>query len=46
MLMMPGLAFAYAMNSVTVLAGTEGLTTMTLGSRLIAATGAMSRMKL
>src|SRR2546430_1091284 len=34
------------MNSVTVLAGTDGLTTMTLGSRLIAATVAMSRMKL
>jgi hypothetical protein len=35
-------ALAYAMNSGTVLAGTAGLTTMTRGSRLMLATGAMS----
>src|SRR5262249_62054375 len=31
------------MNSGTVLAGTEGLTTMTSGTRMMPATGAMSR---
>ena len=34
------------MNSGTVLAGTEGLTSITLGTRTMPATGAMSRMKL
>jgi len=34
------------MNSGTVLAGNDGWTTMTLCSRLMLATGAMSRMKL
>ena len=34
------------MNSGTVLAGTDGLTTMTMGTRMMLATGAMSRMKL
>jgi hypothetical protein len=34
------------MNSGTVLAGTEGCTSMTMGTRIRPATGAMSRMKL
>jgi hypothetical protein len=34
------------MNSGTVLAGTNGLTNITLGERAMLATGAMSRMKL
>jgi ABC-type dipeptide/oligopeptide/nickel transport system permease subunit len=34
------------MNSGTDLAGTDGFTTMTLGSRIMLAIGAMSRMKL
>ena len=46
MLILPGLALAKAMNSGTVLAGNAGTTTMTAGSRLMPATGAMSRMKL
>ena len=45
-LILPGLALAYVMNSGTVLAGTEGCTTITAGSRLRLATGVMSRMKL
>jgi len=35
-----------AMNSGIVLAGTVGLTTMTWGTRMMPATGAMSWMKL
>ena len=46
MLILPGLAFAYATNSGTVLAGKDGLTTITLAPRWILATGTMSRMKL
>jgi hypothetical protein len=46
MLILPGLAFASATNSGTVRAGTDGCSTMTLGARLTAATGAMSWMKL
>ena len=42
---LPGLALAWAMNSDTVFAGTEGCTTMTLGTRIRPAIGAMSRMK-
>jgi hypothetical protein len=34
------------MNSGTVLAGSDGFTTMTLGTRMMPATGVMSRMKL
>jgi hypothetical protein len=34
------------MNSGTVFAGTNGFTTMTLGKRMMPATGAMSLMKL
>jgi hypothetical protein len=34
------------MNSGTVLAGTDRLTSITSGTRLMLATGAMSRMKL
>jgi hypothetical protein len=34
-LILPGLAFAWAMNSGTVLAGTDGLTTMTKGRLMI-----------
>ncbi len=43
MLILPGLALAYAMNSATVFAGTDGLTTITSGTRTMPATGAMSR---
>ena len=46
MLILPGLALAKAMNSGTVLAGTDGFTSMTLGTRIMPATGAMSRMRL
>jgi hypothetical protein len=46
MLSFPGLAIAKAINSGTVFPGTDGWVTMTRGSRLILATGAMSRMKL
>src|SRR5262249_45711561 len=46
MLSLPGLAFPKAMSSGTVLAGTDGFTTITLGKRMRPATGAMSRMKL
>jgi hypothetical protein len=46
MLILPGLALAYAMNSGTVLAGTDGCTSMTRGTLATLATGAMSRMKL
>ena len=42
---LPGLALAYAMNSGTVLAGTDGFTTIMWGSRLMAAIGAMSRIR-
>jgi len=34
------------MNSATVLAGTDGLTSITFGTRMIPATGAVSPMKL
>jgi hypothetical protein len=43
MLILPGLALAKAMNSATVFAGTDGLTTMTSGTRRIPAIGVMSR---
>jgi hypothetical protein len=46
MLILPGLALAYAMKSATLLAGNNGFTTNTLGWRLMLATGTMSRMKL
>jgi hypothetical protein len=39
-----GFALAYEMNSGTVRAGTAGLTSMTLATRAIPPTGAMSRM--
>src|SRR5262249_18425098 len=39
MLILPGLALAYAMNSGTVLAGTDGLTSKTNGARIAPATG-------
>jgi hypothetical protein len=39
------MGFGIGKNSVTVLAGTEGLTTITSGSRLMLAIGAISRMK-
>ena len=42
MLILPGLALAYAMNSGIVLAGTDRFTTMMLGWRMMPATGAMS----
>jgi len=45
-LIVPACAFASAMNCATVVAGTEGWTTMTNGSRVMLATGAMSRRKL
>jgi hypothetical protein len=45
-LILPGLALAWAMNSETVLAGTDRPTTMTFGKRMMVATGTMSRMKL
>jgi len=41
-----GLALAYAINSGKVFAGTDGIQSMTLGVRIIPATGAISRMKL
>src|SRR5262245_5983537 len=40
---LPGLAFAKAMNSGTVLAGNDGCTTRNSGARRIPATGTMSR---
>ena len=46
MLTLPGLALACAMNSATVVAGTDGCTTIRLGVVMIPATGAVSRMKL
>src|SRR6202166_4029931 len=46
MLILPGLALAYAMNSGTVLAGTEGCTTITMGTSVTPQTGAMSRTRL
>jgi hypothetical protein len=46
MLIFPGLAFAKAMNSGTVLAETEGPTSITAGTSVALATGAISRMKL
>ena len=46
MLILPGLTLAWAMNSRTVLAGTDGFTSMTNGKRSMLATGTMSRMKL
>jgi hypothetical protein len=45
-LILPGLALAWAMNSGTVLAGNEGFTSMIFGAVSRLATGAMSRMKL
>jgi len=44
-LILPGLALMNSMNSGTVLAGTEGLTSMTSGPLAMLATGAISRMK-
>jgi tripartite-type tricarboxylate transporter receptor subunit TctC len=41
-----GWALAWAMNSGTVVTGTEGFTSMAKGSRLMPATGVMSRIKL
>src|ERR1700730_8680082 len=46
MLILRGLALAWAMNSATVMAGTDRLTSMTLGERTRPATGAMSLRKL
>ena len=46
MLIRPGLALAWAMNSVTVFAGTEELIANTAGAWAMPATGSMSRMKL
>jgi hypothetical protein len=46
MLSLPGLALAWAMNSGTVFAGNDGLTSKARVSRLILATGAMSLMNL
>ena len=46
MLILPGLAVANVMNSGTVLAGTDRLTSKTFARRMMGATGAMSRMKL
>ena len=43
MLILPGLALVYSINSGTVLAGTDGFTSMTKGVRMMPATGAMSR---
>ena len=39
MLSLPGLALAYAMNSGTVFAATDGWTTITSGTRMMPATG-------
>src|SRR6516165_9316119 len=44
MLILPGLAFAKAMNSGTLFAGNTGFATMTKGVRMILEIGAMSRM--
>ncbi len=44
-LSLPGLALACAMNSGTVFAGNDGGTSMKRASRLMLATGAMSRTK-
>jgi hypothetical protein len=41
---LPGLALAQAMNSGTVPVGTDGFTPTKFRSRLMARTGAMSRM--
>ena len=46
MLSFPGLAFAYTMNSGTVLVGTDGLTIIANGMRMRPATGAISLTKL
>jgi hypothetical protein len=46
MLILPGLAFAKAMNSGTLFTGNTGFATMTKGVRMILEIGAMSRMKL
>ena len=45
-LILPGLALAYAMNSGTVLAGNDGWTAITLVVRMMLAIGARSRIKL
>ena len=42
-LYLPGLAFAYAINSPTDATGVDGCTTSTLGTDPISATGAKSR---
>src|SRR6266705_1224755 len=44
-LIFPGFALQYAMNSATVLAGKELVTSITFGVLTSPATGAMSRMK-
>src|SRR5262249_48985482 len=46
MLILPGFALQYAMNSETDFAGNDTGTSITLGERIKPATGAMSRMKL
>src|SRR5262249_45534273 len=43
MLILPGFALAYAMNSAIVLAGMDGCTSITKGVQTIPATGVMSR---
>ena len=45
-LILPGFALAYVMNSGTVLAGNDGLTSMISGVRAMLATGIVSRIKL
>src|SRR4051794_17758635 len=45
-LILPGLPLAWAINSLTFLAGTDGCTAITKGRRTKLATGAMSRRKL
>jgi len=42
---LPGLALASAMSSATVVAGTDGCTSITLVSSIVPATGALSRRK-
>ncbi len=46
MVILPGLALASAIRSATVLAGTDGFATITMGKETSPATGAMSRCRL
>src|SRR5215510_11562091 len=46
LLILPGWALAEAMNSATVLTGTDGCTSMMRGTRMMPHTGAMSRMEI